>query len=642
MRTGKRNIKDGYQYDQFFTTAPKGEFLTIKKEASLGDTLDTMKQVIAKTLDQTKEIANHLQGASVWKSCKRVWNFCFSYFQYTKDEERKEQIRHPSRSWRDRKAGIDCDCFTVLIGSILTNMGIPFAMRMTRYKAVDFEHIYPVAESPEGEEIIIDCVVHQFNYEVPYTQKKDVEMELQVLNGVEGERFNEFGDKVHFENDLPIDAEDLFLDDMELQGLEGRAERQARKKKRKAKRSKRRTDRKEKIAEFKKLPLKEKLKRGLKKGINIINKLNPGAALLRGGILASMKLNLFKVSSKIRFSYWSEAEARKNGMDMSKYNQLQRIREKLEKIYFGAGGETRALKKAILTGKGNKNKMVRLNGLGSVIDDHISDDDDLRTILGEDLFFEELHGFEGLDGLGEPASIATGAAVTAAAGVIGTIAGLIKKVGGSFKKGSSGEQKAQIQENGDDAEEKTRKFSFSKLKNAFQKAKGFIQNRKARKNGQPAQAAPLVDPAQSTQIPMDEFDNPEFSNRSPIQNEESSEQTAEGESDSKSKEDDEKKSGGFVQWVKDNKVAAGLIGAGILAGGGYLIYRAVKKPKAKKPALAGAPKIKKTKKHSKTKVSARKKTSRKAPRKSSPKAPRKSSRKPRKKTTSNIPKVELL
>jgi len=601
VRTGKRHIKKGEEFDRFFKPS-RGEFITVEKEANLEDTLALMKQVVLDTLDDTKRIALKMQGASVQETCKRIWDFCFSHFQYTKDEERKEQVRRPTRSWRDRIAGIDCDCFTVFIGSILTNLGIPFKMRMTRYQALDFEHIYPVAESPKGD-IIIDCVVHRFNYEVPYTAKKDVKMELQYLNGVPGERFNDFGDKVHFENDLPIDAQDLFLDESELDGLEGKAERQARKAKRKTKRAKKKAVRKA-------TPLKDKIR----KGFHVLNRLNPGAALLRAGILASMKLNLFKVASNLRFAYWSDADAQRNSMDMGKFAQLKKIREKIEKIYYGAGGKTGSLRKAILTGKGNRNKMVNLNGLGAIIS-LPSDHDDLRTILGDELFSEELNGFDGLNGFGEPASIATGAAITAATGVLGTIAALIKKLGGMFKKGSKSAEKFKIQDNTDNAEEKTRKFS---IKNLVSKVREKVQDRRARKAGETTQDETGLEPI--PELPEDEFILDE--QFSPTRSQESDfEIDNNGETDS---------GGGFKGWYQDNKVLFwGITGGVAVAGTALTIYLVKKNKKKKGKSLSGV---------SKKKKSGAKKTASKSKRKFTPKS--RGRRKPARTTT--VKKVELL
>jgi hypothetical protein len=433
---------------------------------------------------------------------------------------------------------------------------------------------------------------------VPYTEKRDIEMELQVLNGVEGERYNEFGDKVSFENDLPIDAEDLFLDeDMELDGLEGKAERKARQAARKAKRARpkavKKAERKEKrqqfVEDFKKGSLKDKIRTGF----HVLNKANPASLLLRGGILASMKLNLFKVASNLRFAYWTPEQARANDMDMGKYNQLQRIRERVEKIYFRAGGKPESLKKAMLTGKGNRNKMVSLNGLGSIIQ-FPSDEDSIKDILGEDLFYGELDGFQGLDGLGEPATIATGAAVTAASGAMGIIAGLIKKLGNMFKKGSKSEQKFKIQDNTDNADEKTRKFS---LKNIANKIRTKIQERRERKG--------KTSDNGNIDIPDDEY-----SNEMPGMNDEiipedefimddafesgSNRSLVDDRSDS---DDGNGTKRTFGQWISDNKVAVG-IGAGVVVGGTALAIYLVKKSKnAKKgKAVNGISKSKKKKK----------------------------------------------
>ena len=626
METGKRNIKDGQEFERFFIGKAKGDFITIKKAQAdtFADTLPLMKKVVRDTLSDTTQIANYLKRNSVYETCQNIWDFCFTHFQYSKDEKHKEQIRRPLRSWQDRKAGIDCDCFTVFIGSVLTNLGIPFKMRLTYYKnQVDFSHIYPVVTTP-NQEIIIDCVVHQFNYEAPYIVKKDEEMELQYLNGVGNLETDEIENNVSFDHDLPIDAEDLFLDGIELQGLEGKAERLARQKARQAERAAR-----------KKLPVKQRVKQGLKKGLNVINKVNPAAALLRAGILASLKLNIFKVSSKLRFAYWSAAEARKHNMDMGKFNQLQRIREKMEKIYYGAGGKTTALKKAILTGKGNRNKMVSLNGLGAIIPE-VNDEDELRTILGEDLFFEELNGLEGLGSLGS--AIATGTAVTAASGVMGTIAALIKKLGGLFKAGSAAAQKLKIQDNTDNAAERTRKFS---IKNIINKVNSKVQERRSQKS------------ASSTPLPTDSFElkkelvppqtEDEFIPDEPIDLDLPEAESITEESNNDSEDDNEKdKPTGIKKWLAENKTLAIGLGTGILVGGTALTVYLVKKSNQKK-GLSGAPKTTTTKTKKASGAKSKKVTAKKT--KSSTKKKAKTSQakaKPKTRKSRGITKVELI
>lgn len=566
MKTGKRHIKNGKEFNRFFPI-PKGENIVVKRVAQLEDTIDLMKNVVNTTLVDTVQIAQYLKGSTEYETCKNIWNFCFDHLQYTKDDLGKEQVRRPSRTWKDRIKGIDCDCMSVFIGSILTNLEIPFSLRLTKYSSKEFEHVYPIAHTQNGL-LIMDAVVHNFNSEVKYSIKQDIKMELQYLNGFDDDEdfdFEEVDDLL--DNDYPMDAQAFLIQDTELEGLEGKAER-------KAKRAARKVKRKEKIQNFKNLSFKEKLK----KGLHVVNKLNPATGLLRLGVLASMKLNVMTVASKLRFAYWSSAEAQRNNMDLNKYNQLTRIREKLEKIFYGAGGKTINLKKAILGGKGNRDKKVSLNGLGFIQSD-ISDHDDLRTILGDDIYFDESEGLDdGINGLGSVA--ATGAAVASATGVLASIAALIKKLGSLFKKNSTQAQQEIIQDNTDKQDEKTRKFSVKNLVNNLRSSSNLI---------------PAITPSQpkSAELPQPIQVNDDFMD----------------DSFSKSKEMDENEEDkGILAWVKKNPMIAGGIAIAVI-GGGYLVYKNSKK---KTKSLSGITELAGTPKK-KRKPSTRRKKRRKRP-----------------------------
>ncbi len=562
MRTGKRRVKSGRFYDRFFDRA-KGKNITVKKEATLQDTMKWIKVVVNHFKDQSKKITGHLKAATVRESCFNIWKFCFEHFQYEKDKKRTEQIRTPNRSWFDRHhhKGIDCDCFSTLIGTMLVQLKIPFVFRLTRYEAAEFEHIYPVAFDENGDEIIIDCVVHEFDYEVPYTEKKDEEMDLQILNGT----------PASFENDLPIDAQDLFLnEDLELEGLDGKAEREARRAKRKKKRE---------------TPLKERIRNGISK----INKVNPAAILLRTGILASMKLNLFKVASQLRFAYWSDSHAAKNGVDLARFQQLKRIRQKIEQIFYRAGGKAENLTKAILQGRGNRNKMVALNGLGTV-STYPTDYDDLKTILGEDIYFDELDETDGLDGLG---AVAAGAAVVSASGAMGVIAGLLKKIGNIFKKGTKAAKQFQAQDVLDDAEEKTRRFSLKKIAN---KVRSKIQERRARKNRESSEENNEVitfDNDEEFDVPEQEYEIIPEDEYFPPATDQS--QQPDGFEDDPI-DTTEKTPNPVVAWIKENQGLSWAIGGVTVAGLGFLGYRAIKGKKTKKKSSGAVNGISKSRK----------------------------------------------
>ncbi|MBQ0733921.1 hypothetical protein [Aquimarina celericrescens] len=170
-----RHINPGRRYDPLIPkSVQKDSVIKGRGMAELSDTLKLMQQVIAETLSDTALLAQKLKSQTVADSCRKIWHFVYGHIQYKMDKRGVEQVRRPSRTWADRKSGVDCDCYTVFIGSILSNMGIPYTIRITKYGGKQhFQHVYPVVNSA-GKEIILDCVNDRFNYEVPYSEKKDI------------------------------------------------------------------------------------------------------------------------------------------------------------------------------------------------------------------------------------------------------------------------------------------------------------------------------------------------------------------------------------------------------------------------------------------------------------------------------------
>jgi hypothetical protein len=394
-----RKIKSGEEFEHLF---PKPLFLdpTIKKGATVNDTVRFIPQVVRETLFQTAKLAPLLKGSNVYETCKNIWGFVYTHIAYKKDEEGKEQIRSPARGWHDRFHGIDCDCYTVFISSILSNLKIKHKLRITKYSQDHFQHIYPIVPTTGGNYITVDCVVDRFNYEEPYTEKQDTKMELEYLNGIPSTNNVDVQDLMGWEE---LNGEDdlgkikLFKKMAQPPGSEGDTSK------------------------------KGKLKNLLHKGLHITNRLNPATTLIREGVLISMKLNLFKVAQRLKYAYLSEDDARKKEMDMDKFAKLRKVKEKLEKIFYDAGGKPENLKKAILTGKGNSKGKHDVNGLGYIPDDMSGMD--ANTLLGMDIYQSE--------GFGELGSAtAAAASITAATGIIGAIAGLLKGIGNMFPKKS--------------------------------------------------------------------------------------------------------------------------------------------------------------------------------------------------------------
>ncbi len=416
MTREELEVKSGFEYDVYFPKAVGG-YETKKKGATVADTIRFIPMVVADTQWQTKSFAQEvIKADTLYQTCKNLWDFVFNHIAYRKDEDGKEQIRSPARVWRDRHnydeqgnpSGVDCDCYTVFISSILTNLKIKHVLRITKYEEDHFQHIYPIVPLENGKHITIDCVVKQFNYEEPYTEKKDTTMDLEYLNGVT------VSDRSQNKNS---DTEDLM-------GLMGEREAMMEL----GRLFKRRT------AEQKQ-ERRAKIKKFLNKGLHVTNRFNPATATLRAGILAAMKLNFMKIGVQLKYTYLPEEDARKLGVPMDKFFKMKKVREKLDKIFYGAGGKPENLKKAILKGRGNRNKDVPFNGLDYAPYENVDglhEDLPLSQLLGSSIYTSE--GMNEVNGLGELGEPATAATIAAATTVLTTIVALIKKVGSIIPK----------------------------------------------------------------------------------------------------------------------------------------------------------------------------------------------------------------
>jgi hypothetical protein len=450
----QRTIKSGAEYDHLFPKA-NVDTHTVMKNAGVGDTVAFIPKVVHKTLDHTKGIADVLQGKNDYETCRNIWQFVYNHIAYRKDKDGYEQIRSPARSWHDRKAGVDCDCYTTFISSILTHLGIRHKLRITKYHRDYFQHIYPIAELQNNRQVVIDCVTDKFDYEVPFSEKKDYKMDLQYLNGLDG-----YSDDYINGMDGTGGMEELgklFKKKAKGGGSSGGGG----KKKKGGGIFKKIGGAVKKVGQgVKKVGqgVKKAVKKvNLKKVLNVVNKFNPATVALRNGVLASMKLNVGNVAKRLRWSYITPEQARAKKMDMGKWNKLVEARKKLEKIFYGAGGKPENMKKAILNGKGNKNHEVHgLDGFGALYDhrtgrfhrnmstkpgmrnvspmhphhpvNRMHKHMPLRTVIGNEMFASE-NPVGALGELGEPVSMAM---IAAASGVIAAIASTLKKIGDIF------------------------------------------------------------------------------------------------------------------------------------------------------------------------------------------------------------------
>lgn len=186
VATGKRSIRSGYEFDRYFSLGSLDNQEVMLMDGDVMDTINQMKRIVRNYNHQTKAISQKLKGSSREATARNVWDFLYNHVQYTKDNPNREQLRTPLRTWADRKRGVDCDCYSIFISSVLTNLGIPHAFRIAAYND-DYQHVYvvvPKSGTDYSSYYTIDPVVDRFDYEVPTSKSKDYKMKVTMLNGI--------------------------------------------------------------------------------------------------------------------------------------------------------------------------------------------------------------------------------------------------------------------------------------------------------------------------------------------------------------------------------------------------------------------------------------------------------------------------
>jgi hypothetical protein len=193
-----RNLESGSSYEKYFDRSKlKRTDPILMERGSVFETLKLMEQTVTKFKSDTEKIAKVLEGTNLEATCRNIFDFVYKHIQYRQDKNGVEQLRRPLRSWADRKQGVDCDCYSIFISSVLMNLGIEHYFRMTKYSQ-DWQHVYVVVPMKKhanmrraSDYYTIDCVTDNFNYEVRYTKKHDYQMmPIQQLNGFSSSGFS--------------------------------------------------------------------------------------------------------------------------------------------------------------------------------------------------------------------------------------------------------------------------------------------------------------------------------------------------------------------------------------------------------------------------------------------------------------------
>jgi hypothetical protein len=412
ITAGYRAIKNGSQYDRYFSK-PETVDRVIIEDGEVDETVDLMKRVVWKYIDDTKRIAQFLKASTLNKTCENIWTFLHDHIQYRLDKKGVEQLRRPCRSWDERKDGIDCDCFSIFVSSILTNLDIPHKFRITKYNTDQFQHVYVIV--PTGKQYItIDCVLSSFDTEKDFSQNKDFTMNMNginiaVLSGIDSDvmdlvaGFDGLGELTEAENQRflyehlvktrtmiaakpelisNVDYPPAFLKMLDyaianwhtpnrdqalenlarnedeinqMNGFDGSEDAEM-------------DGLDELYGDYDELSGKKAPKKAGKKGffkkvgaavkkvgttaIKAAVRFNPLVITARNGFLLAMKLNLKKMGTKLKWAYATKEQAAAKGVSASDWEKSKKALSKIEKLFADRlQGKKSALKNAVLKGK---------------------------------------------------------------------------------------------------------------------------------------------------------------------------------------------------------------------------------------------------------------------------------------------------
>lgn len=195
-----RASRDG-KYWESMIPAPTWSEMISKRNGSVKDTVGEMRKLIESNYWQASKVAKELKRNTLYETCREIWEWLFYHIRYNEDSPGKEELRTFSRTFAERKTGVDCDDFSIAAGSLLKCLNIPFYIRIARYQGKDyFQHVYVVVPVSKTEYITIDGVLDDYDAEKPPVETKDFivmnnsslnGVDISVLGGADDELFNE-------------------------------------------------------------------------------------------------------------------------------------------------------------------------------------------------------------------------------------------------------------------------------------------------------------------------------------------------------------------------------------------------------------------------------------------------------------------
>lgn len=182
-----RELLDGKEFDKLIPKA-----FMVSTEAGNGGTdlsMKLIKEVSDEFSWQMEDVAKVLQKKTLEETCQKIHWFAYWHHQYKADDD-AQLMRSPSRSWQDRRIGIDCKSYSIIASCILSELGITHYIRKIKQPGMspnDYTHVYVVVPKNQATgdlrdgHFTIDGTLKS-TAEPSYLEKTDLKMQHQKLN----------------------------------------------------------------------------------------------------------------------------------------------------------------------------------------------------------------------------------------------------------------------------------------------------------------------------------------------------------------------------------------------------------------------------------------------------------------------------
>lgn len=141
--------------------------------------IDAMKVQHAINLQDAKKIAKYFQGNTERETAQNIFDFLKTEIKYEVESAENQTTKSMSRFLADGKG--DCKHFALFSCTILQSLGYRPLYRFAGYKGKDIQHVY--CYLPKSN-TILDAVLVDFDTEKKPTLKKDIDMSLYRLSGI--------------------------------------------------------------------------------------------------------------------------------------------------------------------------------------------------------------------------------------------------------------------------------------------------------------------------------------------------------------------------------------------------------------------------------------------------------------------------